>query len=102
MELPEIIRVRVVYALPERQCTVDLRVAAGTSVAEAVAGSGIAAQFPDIAAQSLNCAIFGRVVTLGQTLCDGDRIEILRPLIADPKQNRRQAAARDARFKPRK
>lgn len=100
--LAEKIRVRVVYALPERQSTVDLLLPNGVSVEEAVTRSGLAAEFPVIAMQPLQCAIFGRVVTPAQTLCDGDRIEILRPLIADPKQSRRQAAARNPLNRSRK
>ncbi len=86
---------RVVYALPERQSTVDLRLPSGASVEEAVMKSGLAAEFPAIATQPLQCAIFGRVVPLTQPVGEGDRVEILRPLIADPKQSRRQAAARN-------
>jgi len=91
----EKIRVRVVYALPERQATVDLLLPNGSSVEEAVTESGLAAEFPAMAEQPLQCAIFGRVVALTQPVLDGDRVEILRPLIADPKQSRRQAAARN-------
>ena len=91
----EKLRVRVVHALPERQSLVDLLMPEGATVAEAVEKSGLAAEFPAMTARPLQCAIFGRVVSLAQPLSDGDRIEILRPLIADPKQSRRQAAARN-------
>ncbi len=86
---------QVCYALPERQSTVDLWLQPGASVAEAVAKSGLAAEFPAMSGQPLQCAIFGRVVPLTQPVGEGDRVEILRPLIADPKQSRRQAAARN-------
>jgi len=95
--MPEVesrIRVSVVYALPERQCVIELRVSPGTTVEEAVARSGIVERFPQIAAQSLQCAIYGRVAALSSPLAEGDRVEILRPLLIDPKLNRRQAAAR--------
>lgn len=88
------IRVRIVYALADRQSVVDLSVPAGTSVADAVGRSGLLKRFPAIAQQPLNCAIFGRAVLLNDGVHDGDRIEILRPLLIDPKENRRQAAAR--------
>lgn len=103
MALPaEKIRVRVVYALPERQATVELLLPSGASVEEAVVQSGLAAEFPAITAQPLQCAIFGRVVSLTQPVGDGDRVEILRPLIADPKQSRRQAAVRNPISRSRK
>jgi putative ubiquitin-RnfH superfamily antitoxin RatB of RatAB toxin-antitoxin module len=63
-------------------------------VAQAIAKVGLLEKYPQSAAQPLNCAIFGRVVPLDERLREGDRVEILRPLIADPKQTRRQAAAR--------
>ena len=87
-------RVRVVYALPQRQSIVDVQLSAGATVEEAVARSGLMADFPEVRSGPLNCAIFGRVVALTDAVRDGDRVEILRPLIADPKQSRRQAAAR--------
>lgn len=94
--MPEVesrIRISVVYALAERQCIVELRVPPGTTVAEAVARSGMAGRFPQIAAQSLQCAIYGRVAALSNPLAEGDRVEILRPLLIDPKLSRRQTAA---------
>lgn len=85
---------RVVYALPQRQSIVTVRMAQGSSVIDAVRKSGLLDRYPDAARSSLSCAIFGRVVAVEEPLRDGDRIEILRPLIVDPKQARRQAAAR--------
>lgn len=90
----ESIRVRVVYALADRQSIIDLVVPKQTTVAQAVERSDLVRQFPEIAAQPLKCAIFGRVVSASGALVDGDRVEILRPLLVDPKENRRQAAAR--------
>ncbi len=95
MERSDAIRVRVVYALPERQSIVEVMLEPGSSVADAVAKSGLVAEFPAILDRPLQCAVFGRVAALGDCLRDGDRVEILRPLIADPKQARRQAAARN-------
>lgn len=61
---------------------------------DAVRKSGLLERYPDAARVPLNVAIFGRVVAVEERLRDGDRVEILRPLIVDPKQARRQAAAR--------
>lgn len=95
MERIETLRVRVVYALPDQQVEVTLQVNAGTTLTQAVTRSGLLQKFPDAAARPLNCAIFGRSVPLTYELRDGDRIEILRPLLIDPKQSRREAAARN-------
>jgi putative ubiquitin-RnfH superfamily antitoxin RatB of RatAB toxin-antitoxin module len=92
--MADLIPVSVVYALPERQVTVELRVPPGTSVADAVASSGLTRRFAEITTRPLACAIYGRVVALTQELCAGDRVEILRPLLVDPKEQRRQAAVR--------
>lgn len=94
MQEPGSIRVRVVYALADRQSVIELVVPAQTTVAQAVEKSDLIRQFPEISAQPLKCAIFGRVVSASDTVSDGDRVEILRPLLVDPKENRRQAAAR--------
>jgi hypothetical protein len=95
MERPETLHVRVVYALPEQQLGVPLDVAPGTCAAEAIARSGLLEKFPEAASRPLACAVFGRAVPLTYELRDGDRIEILRPLLIDPKQSRREAAARN-------
>ena len=94
VEQSESIRVNVVYALADRQSIVKLTVAAGTTAEVAVEMSGLKRRFPQIGPGTPQCAIFGRVVDASQVLVDGDRVEILRPLLIDPKENRRQTAAR--------
>lgn len=94
MAVPEHIRISVVYALADRQVSVNLVVALGTTVAAAVEHSGLVRRFPEIAALPLHYAIFSRVVNESARVAEGDRIEILRPLLIDPKENRRQAADR--------
>jgi uncharacterized protein len=94
MEKNELLRIRVVYALPDQQPAVDLQVAPGTSLSEAVTRSGLLQKFPEAAAEPMACAVFGRAVPSTYELHDGDRIEILRPLLIDPKQSRREAAKR--------
>ena len=84
---------RVVYALPERQVVVELALDEGATVNDAVTKSGLPQRFLQIVAP-ISCAVFGRVVPLSQPLRDGDRVEILRPLQVDPKEQRRQAAVR--------
>ncbi len=63
---PEHIRVRVVYALPDRQPQVEVALAQDASVADAIGKSGLAARFAELKSQPLSCAIFGRVVALSQ------------------------------------
>lgn len=94
MAMAEAVRIAVVYALPERQVIVDLEVPEGTSVADAVARTDLARRFPEIASRPLACAVYGKAVPLTSVVRAGDRIEILRPLLIDPKEGRRQAAAR--------
>lgn len=86
--------VGIVYAFPAQQLVMTVLVPAGSTVAEAIAASGIMEKCPDLAARHLSCAVFGRAVALDQELAAGDRIEILRPLLIDPKEGRRRSAAR--------
>lgn len=94
MEKSELLRVRVIYALADQQASVDLELPPGASLTEAVTRSGLLQKFPETMNRPLECAIFGRAVPLTYPLRDGDRIEILRPLLIDPKQSRRAAAER--------
>jgi putative ubiquitin-RnfH superfamily antitoxin RatB of RatAB toxin-antitoxin module len=91
----ETISVSVVYALAERQEIVKLAIAEGTTVAQAVAQSELSRRFPEINSRPLHCAIYSRAVDASYVVRDGDRIEILRPLLIDPKEQRRQAAAKN-------
>ena len=85
------LRVQVVYALPERCWTVELALPEGARVAEALAGLD-PAELPAGAVDPSRLAVFGRTATLETRLHDGDRVELLRPLVADPKQARRERA----------
>jgi uncharacterized protein len=84
--------VEIVYARPERQRIIALRVAAGTSVADAIRQSGILHEFPEIDLGHAKLGIFSRRVDAQAPVQEGDRIEIYRPLIADPKTVRRERA----------
>ncbi len=88
------IRVEVAYALPQKQAIVAIDVAEGTTAAEATALSGIDRQFEGLDLGSAKLGIFGKAVTAGQVLREGDRVEIYRPLIADPKEVRKARAAK--------
>lgn len=85
----ETIRVELIHALPDRQELLTLTLPAGSSAAEALRRSGLLQRYPELAA-SPSLAVFGRMVQAGTVLHDGDRLELLRPLLADPKLRRRE------------
>lgn len=91
--MKEEIAVEVVYALPHSQQLVELKVAPGTSVEQAIRLSGILERFPEIDLARNKVGIYGKLVRLDTPLKDRDRVEIYRPLIADPREVRRQRAA---------
>jgi hypothetical protein len=90
------IRVNVVYALPDRATEMALTLPAGATVAEALARSGIATHHPEIDLARCPVGIFGRHTRREQVLADGDRVEVYRPLVAEPKSVRRRRAQRRA------
>ena len=94
---PPTISVVVAYAAPEVEAQVGVALPAGATVDDAVAGSGIVAQM-GLDAALLQFAIFGQRAKGGTPVVEGDRIELTRPLVADPKHARRKRAA--ARPKP--
>lgn len=86
------IRVEVAYALPERQMILALEVPAGATVREAIEASGILSRFAEIDLERNRVGIFSKPVSPEQVLQEGDRVEIYRPLKADPKEVRRRLA----------
>ena len=90
------ITVTIVFALPERAIEIELRLAAGATVADALAGFP-AEKVRDIALSQAPVGIFGRRVEQDHVLADRDRVEIYRPLIAEPKAARRRRALRPTR-----
>ena len=88
----EKIEVEVAYAKPERQLILRVEGPTGLTVAQAIARSGIAEQFPDIDIASAKVGIFSKPVAMDAPLRTGDRVEIYRPLIADPKEARKKRA----------
>jgi len=91
------IRVEVVLAMPERQEFVELEVPAGTTVAEVIARSGLPEMFEGFELDLEKVGIFGQKTSPDQVLRDADRVEIYRPLIADPKEVRRQRALKQSK-----
>ncbi len=86
----EQINVEVIYALPEQVHRVALKVTAGTTLMRAIQESGLLQRCPEIDLTMNKVGIFGRLRDLDALLKEGDRVEIYRPLRADPKEARRQ------------
>jgi putative ubiquitin-RnfH superfamily antitoxin RatB of RatAB toxin-antitoxin module len=86
------IRVEVAYATPAKQCLLSIEVPSGCTVAEAVGLSGIRKEFPDQELELDAVGIFSQKVSPERVVQDGDRVEIYRPLLVDPKEMRKQRA----------
>ena len=87
-------KIQVVYAKPDQQSIVELDVPDGTTVFEAAVQSGLANQFPEIDLDTTPMGIFGVCVKTATTtiLRPGDRVELYRSLLVDPKESRRTRA----------
>ena len=88
------INIEVACALPEHQAVKALAVPVGCTAREAVALSGIAVEFPALDLAGLRLGIFSKAVEDDHCLAEGDRVELYRPLLLDPKEARRQRAER--------
>jgi putative ubiquitin-RnfH superfamily antitoxin RatB of RatAB toxin-antitoxin module len=88
------VQVVVVYATPGREFIQPMHVAPGTTVGAAIEASGVLARFPDINLVTQPVGIYGKKKTLDTPVRERDRIEIYRPLVADPKDSRRRRAAK--------
>jgi putative ubiquitin-RnfH superfamily antitoxin RatB of RatAB toxin-antitoxin module len=88
----ETFQVEVAYARPEVQAIVPVQIGWGVTAQEAIRGSGILERFAEIDLSSLQIGVFGRIVPLTYPLSPGDRVEIYRPLFADPKEARKKRA----------
>lgn len=89
------IGIEVAYAAPGQQILLSLSVAQGTTVAEGIEQSNIRDEFPELKMDLKTVGIFSRKVPTDQMLREGDRVEIYRPLIIDPKEARRLRALQE-------
>lgn len=89
--------IEVAFAKPEKQEIISLEVTEPCSVQEAIERSKIVEHFPEIDLDVNKVGVFGKAVKLTDMLRDKDRVEIYRPLIADPKESRRARAAKKER-----
>lgn len=87
------IGVEVIYALPQHQERISLRLPAGTTLQQAIDQSGLADKYPEVDLGRLKTGIYGKLSKADTVLRDRDRVELYRPLIADPKEVRKQRAA---------
>ena len=92
-------KIEVAYALLNDQRIISLEIEPGTSPREAIKQSHIVEAFPEIDADSCDIGIFGKAIGAEFELNEGDRIEIYRPLIADPKLVRKQRAEQGLKMK---
>ncbi len=95
----ETITVEVAYAKPQEQVIIPVELPAGGTLMQAVEQSRLAERFPEIDLEHLKAGIFGKLKKADQVLQAGDRVEVYRPLIADPKEVRKQRAAAGKKMK---
>ena len=91
--MADTIHVEVVYARPERQEVASITLPAGSTVGQAIEASGLRAKYPEIDPAKNKLGIYAKLAKVDTALRDRDRVEIYRPLIADPKEVRKQRAA---------
>jgi len=91
--------IEVVYGYTDRQALIRLELDNEATIEEAIKASGILEQFEDIDLTVNKVGVFGKLSKLNTALKDGDRVEIYRPLIADPKEVRRRRAAEGKKMK---
>ena len=97
--MADLIRIEVVYALPTQQALVKLRLPVQSTVSAAIEASGLLQRFPEIDLKKNKIGVFAKLVKPDAILRDQDRVEIYRPLIADPKEVRRKRAAESKAMK---
>lgn len=92
-------RIEVAYALPDKQLIIPLEGSEGITLREAIERSGISGHYPEIDLEKAKVGIFGKLAKLDTRLKPDDRVEIYRPLIADPKEMRRKRAEKGKQMK---
>jgi len=91
--MPEMISVEVVYALPRKQEILGVKLPSGSTVCQAIEACGVMQKYPEIDLAKNKFGIFAKLAKAETALRDRDRVEIYRPLLADPKEVRKQRAA---------
>jgi putative ubiquitin-RnfH superfamily antitoxin RatB of RatAB toxin-antitoxin module len=96
---PATIRVEIAYARPDEQAIVPIEVPEGTTLEQVILRSRIQERFPEIQLQTAKVGVFGKLSKLSAAVRAGDRVEIYRPLLADPKEVRKKRAAEGKRMR---
>ncbi|HIP53673.1 MAG TPA: RnfH family protein [Chromatiales bacterium] len=91
--------VEIAYAKPDEQVVLALDIEGGATIEEVIQRSGILERFPEIDLKKNKVGVFGKAARLDRVLEEGDRVEIYRPLIADPKEARKRRAAKGKAMK---
>lgn len=86
------ISVQVCYARPDRQILLEVKVDAGATIQAAIERSGMLCEVPEIDLEHCKVGVYGKLKPLDAGLRERDRVEIYRPLVADPKESRRKRA----------
>jgi len=90
--MAESLSIEIAYALPQKHELVQLKLPAGSTVQQAIEASGLRQKHPEIDLAKNKVGVFGKLSKLDAPLRDRDRVEIYRPLIADPKEVRKKRA----------
>jgi putative ubiquitin-RnfH superfamily antitoxin RatB of RatAB toxin-antitoxin module len=91
--MTEMLTIEVVYALPEKQEIIKVKLPGGATARQAIEASGLIEKHPEIDLAKNKLGVFAKLTKPDAALRDNDRVEIYRPLIADPKEVRKQRAA---------
>ena len=99
MDKSEFFPIEVVYPLPHEQILFKAAVPKGATLKDGIIASGILRHYPELLLEQVNIGVFGKLAALDTPLKARDRIEIYRPLLADPKEVRKQRAAEGKKMK---
>ncbi len=94
-----LIRVEIAYARSDEQLILSVEVPEGSTLEQAIIASGVQERFPEIDLETAKVGVFGKLSKLAAIVRTGDRIEIYRPLLADPKEVRKRRAAEGKRMR---
>ena len=91
--------VEVIYALPDQQSLLEVELKKGQTAQDAIEASGVLIRHPELNISDMVIGLFGKKIKMTQPLRERDRVEIYRPLIADPKEVRKRKAAEGKKLK---
>ena len=98
-DIPATLRVEVAYARTDEQLIIPVDAPEGATVEQVIVLSRIQQRFPEIDLKTAKVGVFGKLSKLSAAVRAGDRVEIYRPLLADPKEVRKKRAAEGKRMR---